>query len=864
MGLFSIRHLSGASGALTLACACSPASAQTPVTHEFHLPEQRMDSALRTVARLSGRQIIYPATIVQGIKARAVSVRGTADQAIAMLLANTELIAEFRPEIVVIKRSTDLREGATGFQPRLDVNDGDILVTGTRIKGANTSSTTLTLRSDQIREAGQNSLGDAIRSLPQSFNGGQNPGVGIGAGGSPANENVGSGSTINLRGLGQDATLTLLNGHRVAYNVASQGVDASAIPLMAIDRIEIVADGASALYGSDAVGGVANIILKRDFEGFWTSARYGGSTDGGNRQQQYTAVGGHRWSTGGVIATYDFERDTPIVARQRSYASALFPDAPLLRFQKPHDGLISAHQEIAPDVTFAVDAVFNKRWTNYNLPVSSTADYRSIGIYGTSDTTTFSVAPSMRVALPSDWNATLAGVYSQDRTRYGSDFYVSGTIVSPTRGCYCNSFDSVELSGEGPVVTLPGGSARLALGGGYRANRLHAFRTVGSPQDIKARQRVYYGFAELNLPIFGPSQHIAGVDRLTFNAAIRYEDYADIDRLATPKLGAIYSPLPGLEIKASWGKSFKAPTLYQQFSERYASLYPVTVLGGAGTGPASTAILLEGANPDLKAERATTWSMTAVIEPPAITGLRAEIGYFDIDYRNRVATPIPSLAASMANPAYASLVDTSPTASQIGSVIDNPFIFFNYTDAPFSAGNVVSIVDNRYRNVSRQTVRGADALVSYSAVVTGVGSMTASVNATYLDSSQALSTGQPDVRLSGIIFNPPRFRGRAGLGWSDDGNSLTTFVNRIGSVTDDRGATRTHVASMTTLDLAGRLDLARVTNSLSGFELLLSIQNVFNDKPDIIRTSASYLTPYDSTNYSPVGRFVSASISKRW
>src|SRR3546814_6163063 len=104
---------------------------------------------------------------------------------------------------------------------------------------------------------------------------------------SDLSENLASTSTLNLRGLGPDATLTLINGHRIAYDGAFQGVDISAIPLAALDRLEIVADGASALYGSDAVGGVANIILLRDFDGIWSSARISGTTEG--RSEEHTS-----------------------------------------------------------------------------------------------------------------------------------------------------------------------------------------------------------------------------------------------------------------------------------------------------------------------------------------------------------------------------------------------------------------------------------------------------------------------------------------------------------------------------------------------------------------------------------------------
>src|SRR3546814_19176612 len=90
----------------------------------------------------------------------------------------------------------------------------------------------------------------------------------------------------------------------MAYGGIAQAIDISAIPVEAVDRIDIVADGASAIYGSDAVGGVANVVLKRDFDGFALGARYGTATDGGLATREYTATAGHVWSSGGLIATY--------------------------------------------------------------------------------------------------------------------------------------------------------------------------------------------------------------------------------------------------------------------------------------------------------------------------------------------------------------------------------------------------------------------------------------------------------------------------------------------------------------------------------------------------------------------------------
>ena len=180
------------------------------------------------------------------------------------LLTGTALA--FSPQAIAAQDGgTDKPDAQEGIRDRAGADNitpderGTIVVTGSRIRGAAVAGDVITLDQEAIIAAGQVDLGEAIRSLPQNFSGGQNPGIGTGAG--LINSNLNSASSANLRGLGPDATLTLLNGHRLPYDSAFGGVDISAIPLAALDRIEVLPDGASALYGSDAVAGVVNVIL---------------------------------------------------------------------------------------------------------------------------------------------------------------------------------------------------------------------------------------------------------------------------------------------------------------------------------------------------------------------------------------------------------------------------------------------------------------------------------------------------------------------------------------------------------------------------------------------------------------------------
>jgi outer membrane receptor protein involved in Fe transport len=127
----------------------------------------------------------------------------------------------------------------------------------------------------------------------------------------------GAGTAINLRGLGSDATLTLVNGRRIAPSAAGAFVDVSQIPMAGVDRVEILPDGASALYGSDAIGGVVNFVMRKHYEGAETSARYGA----GDGFEEYSAsqVFGKDWGSGSLTLAYEHFYRGNLSGRDRDY-----------------------------------------------------------------------------------------------------------------------------------------------------------------------------------------------------------------------------------------------------------------------------------------------------------------------------------------------------------------------------------------------------------------------------------------------------------------------------------------------------------------------------------------------------------------
>ena len=135
-----------------------------------------------------------------------------------------------------------------------------VVVTGSRIPqvGLTATSPVTSLGQKDIKLDGANSIGNLLSTLPSVVNDGDGQTVNNGS--------VGV-ATIDLRNLGTKRTLVLVDGKRLVAADASLNVDTNQIPATMIDRIEVLTGGASAVYGSDAVAGVVNIILKKDFQG---------------------------------------------------------------------------------------------------------------------------------------------------------------------------------------------------------------------------------------------------------------------------------------------------------------------------------------------------------------------------------------------------------------------------------------------------------------------------------------------------------------------------------------------------------------------------------------------------------------------
>ena len=185
-----------------------------------------------------------------------------------------------------------------------------IQVTGSRLKGVDMEGANpvqIFSRQDMANR-GYDSVGSFLRDLPQASSAGtftENGGVG-GADGAPAGS-----SGVSLRGLGSSSTLVLVNGRRVAVDSFTNGFDSfvnvNSIPMSALERIEVLTDGASSVYGSDAIAGVINFILRKDVEGHEISASYGDDTKSSNfGRTNLTYVGGFNTANSNTTVVIDY------------------------------------------------------------------------------------------------------------------------------------------------------------------------------------------------------------------------------------------------------------------------------------------------------------------------------------------------------------------------------------------------------------------------------------------------------------------------------------------------------------------------------------------------------------------------------
>ena len=993
---------------MTAALAGLPAAARGAATGPiaFTIPAGPLDQALLTFAAQSRRQILFDRELTQGRTAPAVQGLLEPETVLRRLLAGTDIAVTEHPGVIVLKRPAS---GDAAVRPAAPATDeaaaspqsgtpseaavvGEVTVVGSLIRGAAAGpSPVVTLTREGLDRAGQATLADALSALPQTFNGTTTPQtLLLGTDGLGTNALAATG--VNLRGLGANSTLVLVNGRRLA-GAGARGdfVDISSIPTAAVDRVEVLLDGASALYGSDAVGGVVNVILRSDFDGADTRLRGGGATQGGDGSELFSQTFGKTWSTGRLVVSYEYQHTDALAAADRPEtasadlrplggtdrrviyslpANILQPNASgayvsafavppgssgvglqpsdlitgganlenyralgdVLPEQTRHSAYLNVAQDLTPWLHLSADARYSRRGVDFDQP-------GALSVFQVTRSNPFYVSPTgasseilgyafgeelgpghlsgrsedvaasggATIDLGRSWRLDVFTDYAQETDRDRISGLVNtgflnealgntpdnpATSYSAARDGYFNPFGSgaansrtvldfigsgyselatrsrvetVDVKADGDLLALPGGEAKLAVGGQLRQEYFKT-STVGGQSGpapttsggLTFARWIAAGFAELRVPIFGPGDALPGVRRLELSLAGRVEDYEDVGLTGDPKLGLTWTPIEPVQVRASYGTSFRAPSLTEVNAAQVIAPAILT------RGSARVLSLIEyGGDANLRPETATTWTAGADWRPPIAPGLTLSGGFFDIDYHDRIGQPVlEDVSNALSDPAYGSFVQAVSPANNAADLAAVQALLARSTSASaglFPASSYGAIVDARFVNTARLHVRGADFSASYNRVL-GLNRIDLGFSATYLaDYARTLTPTSGEEQLSGVTGQPAALRVRSTGTWTRGPWGATLGLNYVSGSTPPTGP---HVDSYTTVD--GQL-LWRSTATAGptrGIQVALNVANLFDTGPPFFDNPAA--VGYDPANADVIGRTLSLQVIRKW
>jgi iron complex outermembrane receptor protein len=853
----------GATAISTILCATA-APAQPARQTDYALPAQELARSLRDVSLRSGTSVIAPSELVAGRQAPPLRGHFSARQAIDLLLQGTGLRVTIAGDVLVVSRGGATAEAPT--QPVEQLAESDpIVVTGTNLRGAQPTSPMIVIRREEIEASGTNSIEQLMGKLPQNAQNGVNRENfrAVGAGADPTEHGAG----LNLRGLGQRATLVLINGRRVAPSNGGAFVDVSLIPLSAIERVEVLTDGASAIYGSDAVGGVVNFILRDNFEGIETRAEVGSATNGDGDILQVGITAGTAWGSGHAMLSYEYRAEDPILAGDRDFTINLSPGTALLPRERRHSLFGSASQDFSSRLHAEITGFYATRDTDRSFFFAGSP----IPVGSNADATSFSGSGNLRYTLGADWVVQLTGGYAETRSNERQEQPGGQGLVNDrsTR----NAFADLGLKADGSLFDLPGGPVRIAFGvDGRREYYREDFRTKTISLPIRQSRDIGAAFVEMQVPLFSSVNRRPGFERLMLTAAARYEHYDGFGSTFDPKLGLLWSPVSGLTLRTSYDTSFRAPLL-SETAGAYSAIYvPATLVFINPAQAHGVALALGGSNPDVGPERSRSWTVGAELAPRAVPGLTFSINYYSIRFSDRIALPSPIITV-VGDPAFESIVTRDPDVALVSDLVAGAqaavdFSGPNFTNGHATPANVTVIVDSRVNNTAITRTRGLDFNLRYAFAV-GESHFLFNANANHIFSfNDQLRPTSPVIAALDTPYRPLSLRLRGQLGWSRRGWSTNLFVNHADDYRDTRGGRSLPISAYTTLDLGISYDFGRdsAVRWLRNTRIAFSADNLLDkDPPGLLPDPGSTVgLGYDPVNASGRGRFLSIQIRKIW
>ncbi len=778
----------------------------------------------------------------------------------------------------------------------------DIVVTGTRTTGRsrlNSVSPVDVVSATTLQRQGSTELGASLAALVPSIDFPRSSAV----------DGTDSVRPATLRGLSPDQTLVLINGVRAHTSAlinlngsvgrGAASVDLNTIPSVALDRIEVLRDGAAAQYGSDAIAGVVNLRLREARSGGGATVTYGQyitdvTTARGNRSERdggtVTVAGWQGIGLGSdgfltVSGEYldrnptsrgDYDpRKTPIRVRSR------FGDPDVQQFS----GYLNAAKPLG-----------SSGWTLYGFGGYQHRDSVSAATPRVNGGTDANANAAALASLYPDGFTPLIAVESNDLTATGGirgelsgwkvDFNVSygrNQLNFETRNSgnstygaasqtrfydgkltYDQLVGGIDVSREQP---LGEGTINIAWGLEYRregfkigAGEPTSYnRAAGAATNLGAGAQGFPGFQPSNV-VDTHRDNVSGyldleakpTDKLTLGAAVRGESYSDFGETATGKLSARYDFAPWFALRGTASTGFRAPSLQQQFFTSTSAVLTNGAIVETGTFPSTSAVGAALGGKPLQPERARNLSAGFVVRSG---GFDLSVDAYQIKIRNQIA-----------------LSENLSGAVVIGRLRDE---------------GITSVTAGRYfLNGIRSTTKGIDVVAHYRKATTSAGTfdLTAATNINDIKvtrapapatiTSSAGTTTLPIFSRQRIVSfeqGTPREKVVGTIDWSLDKIGATARASYYGDVTQPSSTgfaeDDIHTGRHTIFDLELRYTVQRNLN------LAIGANNLFDTYPDYVKVLSSRGTQLNSTGlvgfpyYSPFGfngRYVYGRVGLNW
>lgn len=865
--------------------------------------------------------------------------------------------------------------------PAADAGEGSdaVVVTGSRIRGIKPVGADVGLVTrEAIETSGAVTTAQIVQQLPQVFNlgvsensRGQNGGAG----------NITYGSSINLRGIGPFATLVLINGHRVVgQGTGSAAVDPSILPSLAIERLEIVADGASAIYGSDAVAGVANLIMRRNEKGGQAMIRYG--LGDAYHERQIGASYGLRWNGGQVTFTAEKTARSALSGRDRDFfradlrdqgggdfrgtqcapgnitisgvtypipaggvtsanASALVP-GPANRCdnQKIQDLIpksdrdsfaLTFNQTVSKNVELYGDLIQSRRTyvfrpgaANSTLTVPNTNPFyvRPPGApAGTSETVAYSWINDLPVNTAAGSQRVLEGTVGVDIDvgagwkvgalyTYGDNYDIAqsfgglnnagitaaladrnpatalnvfgGPNNPATMAVIGNAlslapghavFQNATLKADGPLFQLPGGAVRAAAGLEWQNLWVIGGQTTGPVTapitgEVKLERRVASAYGELLVPIVGKSNAMTGIRSLSLSAAVRTDRYSDVGNTTNPKIGLSWAPVDSVNVRASFGESFRAPGLTQirGFTNGgRGGLFVQNYSDPTNGGALRVGVALSAQNPDLKPETAKTKTFGIDWDLGGPSRTKLSLTWFDIDYKDQIVGYLSDLTLLGREALFAGtpIIQRNPSPALVAELLAK------YPISGVPPATWTLFIDGRQFNVGRSLSRGFDFSASTRLALGAWGDLNLGLNGTRYTKYDVQQTPVSQfIDSLNTIYNPLKFKVRGLAQWGLGPWTTNLTLSYLNGYTNNLATPAQQVTSSLLVDarVAYAFESGGPMNLLKDATLAVGAVNLFDKKPPFVNVAQSNNGGggFDPTLTSPVGRVISVTFDKRF